>query len=119
MLNTKRAFVSLGPGHPRFCCRVFSLLFILRLLNSPQWMYTVILWILVWPTRLLGVLYNSKQELAKIAFVLSIGLITDIAILSPGLRGANSWKSHPFLPLRHLHSSEVTLAINSRAPFCD
>lgn len=84
MLNKKRrALVSLGAGILIFVGSSFSLLLILRLLNSPQWMYTVIIWILFWPTRLIGCFITIPyQRGGALAFVLAIGVLTDVAILS-------------------------------------
>ena len=83
MLNKKRAFVSLGAGIFIFVGGFLVLLLILRLLKSPQWMYTVLLWILIWPTRLIGCFFTIPYlRGSAVAFPLTIGLIADIAILS-------------------------------------
>jgi hypothetical protein len=83
VLKRKRAVASLGAGIFIFIGGFLTLLFILRLLNSPQWMYTIIIWMLVWPTRLVGcVIAIPYPKVGGAAFVLSIGIITDIAILS-------------------------------------
>jgi|SRR6185295_9538749 len=83
MLNTKRAFVSLGAGIFIFVGGFLGSLLILRLLNSPQWMYTGLVWILIWPTRLIGCFFTIPYLRGDaVAFPLTVGLIADIAILS-------------------------------------
>ena len=83
MLNKKRAFLSLGTGIFVFVGGFLGLLFILRLLNSPHWMYTVLLWILLWPTRLMGCFFTIPYPGGgAVAFPLTIGLFANIAILS-------------------------------------
>jgi hypothetical protein len=82
MLNKKRAFVSLGAGILIFIGGSFLLLFTWRLLNSPQWMLTAILWILVWPTRLIGCIVTIPYpRVGAVALALSVGIISDIVIL--------------------------------------
>jgi len=83
MLNKKRAFVSLGAGIFIFVGGFLGSLLILRLLNSPQWMYTGLVWILIWPTRLIGCFFTIPYLRGDaVAFPLTVGLIADIAILS-------------------------------------
>src|SRR5678815_1626770 len=82
MLNKKRAFVSLGAGILIFIAGSFLLLFTWRLLNSPPWMSTALVWILVWPTRLIGCIVTIPYPReGAVAFTLSVGIISDIAIL--------------------------------------
>ncbi len=83
MLNKKRALVSIGSGILIFVGGMFTLLFVLRLLNSPHWMYTIMIWILVWPARLAGSVFTIPYpEDGGVMFVLSVGIVIDIAILS-------------------------------------
>lgn len=84
MLNKKkRAFVSLGAGIFIFVGGFFVLLLMLRLLGSPPWMYGLLLWILIWPTRLIGC-FITLPHLGgdTVLLPLTIGAIIDIAILS-------------------------------------
>lgn len=81
MLDKKRVFLSLGAGVFIFVSGLFLMLFAWRLLNSPQWMLTGMIWILVWPIRLsecvIGIPYTGRVGLA-----ISIGITSDVAILS-------------------------------------
>jgi hypothetical protein len=84
MLNKKRVFVSIGAAIFIFVIGSFALLFIWRLLKSPEWLLTIMVWILVWPTRLFGYVFPFfyPQRVSGVGFALSVGLITDVAILS-------------------------------------
>src|SRR6266404_8599641 len=83
MLNKKRAFISFGAGIVTYVGGSVVLLFTWKLLNSPQWMSTAIVWILVWPTRLIGCVFTIPYpRVGAVAFALFIGLIADITILS-------------------------------------
>jgi hypothetical protein len=83
MLNKKRAFVSLGAGIFIFVVGFLGVLLMLRLLNSPHGMYTVLLWILIWPTRLIGCFFTIRYPGGgAVTLPLTIGPIADIAILS-------------------------------------
>jgi hypothetical protein len=83
MLNKKRAFVSLGASVLIFIAGSFSLLFTYRLLKSPQWLSTLMVWILVWPTRLIKRIVTIQySRVVAVAVALSVGILCDIAILS-------------------------------------
>ena len=79
MLNKKRVVASIGVGIVIFALGFFLLLFTYKLLNSPQWMLTAMTWILIWPHLLLA---KVGLPYPGIVVALSIGPITDIAILS-------------------------------------
>lgn len=83
MLNKKRVFVSIGGGILIFVTGSFLLLLTWKILKSPEWMSTVIAWILVWPILLLLRVFPLPYP-GKVAvvFALAIGTTADVAILS-------------------------------------
>ena len=84
MMNKKRMLVSLGAGILLFVVGLFSLLLIYRLVNSPAWLATVIVWMIVWPFRifLMVVCIPHYPEKAGVALMLAGGAAADIAILT-------------------------------------
>jgi hypothetical protein len=83
MLNKKLVFVSIGGGILLFVIGSFLLLLTWKILKSPEWMSTVIAWILVWPVLLLVRVFPLPYPgTVGVVFALSIGITADVAILS-------------------------------------
>ena len=75
--------VSLGAGILVFVIGLFSILLVWKILNSPAWMTTGIVWMLVWPIRLLlFVICIPYPDRGGTALALTIGIAADVAILS-------------------------------------
>ena len=73
----------MGAGTFIFVIGLFVLLLTSKLLESP-WMSAVIMWILVWPTLLLAYVLPVPYigRVGQVVFALSIGITSDVAILS-------------------------------------
>ena len=75
--------VSFGAALVVFVIVSFGVLLTWKVLRSPQWMTTIIAWIIAWPllllVKVLGIAYPGKGGL-----VLGVvcGIFTDIAVLS-------------------------------------
>ncbi len=83
MLNKYRALGSVGAGILIFVIGLLVILFIWKLLNSPQWLLTGMIWLLCWPWWLvMCVVHIPLTTNANLAIALSSGAIADIAILS-------------------------------------
>jgi|GEM_PF-5088093 len=83
MLNKYRALGSLGVGILIFVIGMMVILFIWKLLNSPQWMTTGIIWLLCWPMWIAMWFFRiDLTSNSSVAIALSSGVIADIAILS-------------------------------------
>jgi hypothetical protein len=82
MVNKKLALVSIGAGIVTFVSGFLGLLLIYRLLSSPQWMFTIIFWILAWPILLLTRVFRVPYLGSALVLALSSGVIANVAILS-------------------------------------
>ena len=102
MLIKKRAFVSIGASIVIFLIGSFLLLLTYKLLNSPPWMSTVLVWILAWPLLLAARLFSipSPGRVGVVMLGLSMGVAADIAILSGIIYLGLSpfWKKSPSPP---------------------
>jgi len=73
----------MGAGILIFVIGLFVLLLTWKILKSPAWMSTVMVWILGWPILLLTHVFPIPYPGGvAVVFALSIGLTTDVVILS-------------------------------------
>jgi membrane-anchored protein YejM (alkaline phosphatase superfamily) len=114
MLNKKRTLASFGAAVFILSC-LFLIVLTSRSLKGPEWISTLIIWIYFWPVMLFGHFFQIPYlgRARVVALAISVGLITDTAVLFGLAYAALSlikWKSHQAIPLlqRHLHSNEVT-----------
>ncbi len=83
MLNKKRAFISLGAAILIFVIASFVILLIWKILKSPEWMSTLMVWIIAWPILLLAkVISIPYPGRAGLVFAISITITIDVAVLS-------------------------------------
>ena len=81
MLDAKRVFVSLGTGL-FMSISLIAIMLTSKILNGPEWISMVILWIFFWPIWLFVYVIPAPGRVGAAVLALSIGLITDIAIFS-------------------------------------
>jgi len=83
MLNKKRAFISLGAGILTFVIASFVILLTWKILKSPEWMSTVIVWIIGWPilllTKVIRIPYPGR---GGIVFAILVSVTIYVAVLS-------------------------------------
>ena len=83
MLNKKRVFVSLGAGVLVFVIASFGILLTWKILKSPEWMSTAMVWIIAWPLLLLvKVACVPYPGRGGILFAVLISITIDVAVLS-------------------------------------
>jgi hypothetical protein len=98
MLDKKRTFASLGAAVFILSC-LFLVVLTSRSLKGPGWISTLIIWIFFWPVLLFLHFFHVPYlgRAGVVALAISVGLITDTAVLFGLAYAALSlikWKSH-------------------------
>jgi len=82
MPDKKRTFAALGAAVFILSC-LFMIVLTSRGLKRPEWISTLIIWILCWPVLLFVHFFEIPYlgRVGLVALAISVGLITDTAVL--------------------------------------
>jgi cobalamin synthase len=91
--------VSLGAGVVIFVMASFVVLFTWKLLNSPEWMTILLVWVIAWPLLLLvKIIHIPYPGEGAIVLAVVISITIDVAILAGLIYAALSLLNRRALP---------------------